>query len=148
MKPGLIIGGIIIVACTAIAGVAISGSSRQAISFVEARQTGEPCEVYGEVDKSSVAYDMKTLRFTLREFKRGKSEKDKIFTGEIMPVVYEKAKPQSFDQASDVKAIGAFRDGHFAADNLLVKCPSKYNSTATSPDAIKTYPKAGKTQTD
>jgi cytochrome c-type biogenesis protein CcmE len=147
MKPGLIIGGIIILACTAVAGVAISGASRPATSFAAARQSGEPCEVYGEVDKATVSYDMKTLRFTLREFKRV-GENGKRFTGEVMPVVYEKAKPQSFDQAEDVKAIGAFRDGHFAADSLLVKCPSKYNSKPTSPEAKRTFPTTGKTATD
>jgi cytochrome c-type biogenesis protein CcmE len=118
MKPGLIIGTIVILFCTVIAAIALTGSSRKSIGFAEARRLSEPCEIYGEVVPNSTRYDMASSRltFTLQEEK----------TGARMPVVYTKVKPASFDQASHVKAAGVFSSDHFAADTLLVKCPSKY----------------------
>jgi len=47
-------------------------------------------------------------------------------TGAKMSVVYEGMKPGNFEEATQIVAIGTYRDGQFAADQLLVKCPSKY----------------------
>ena len=127
MKAGLIIGGIIILFCTVIAAVSLSGASRKAIGFAEARRLAEPCEIYGEVVKGSVngGGDLKQSRltFTLKEEK----------TGVTMPVVYTRVKPANFEQASHVKAIGAFNGSEFEADSLLVKCPSKYQGKDADP---------------
>jgi cytochrome c-type biogenesis protein CcmE len=132
MKVGLIIGGLVILFCTAIAAVALSGSSRKSISFADAQRMSEPCEIYGEVVPHSTSYDMASSRlaFKLREEK----------TGAVMPVVYTKVKPASFDQASHVKAIGMFTGDHFAAEDMLVKCPSKYQGKDANPElARKAY---------
>jgi cytochrome c-type biogenesis protein CcmE len=118
MKPGQLLGAAIIAVCILAAGYSLRGSVRQSLTVKEVMASaGEPCEVYGEVVKGSGRYDMQASRldFTL---------KDKH--GDTIPVVYSKAKPANFDQASHVKAIGAYRDGAFAADSLLLKCPSKY----------------------
>lgn len=136
MKIGLLVGALVIVLCMAVAGVALSGSSRKAISFTEARSFREPCEVYGEVVKSETRYDLRNARLTfiLREEK----------TGETMPVVYTRVKPASFDDASHVKAIGVY-DGHqFQAESLLVKCPSKYQGQDISPAAARDAYSTGK----
>jgi cytochrome c-type biogenesis protein CcmE len=134
MKIGLIIGGMVILFCTAIAAVALTGSSRKSISFAEARHLSEPCEIYGAVVPNSTSYDMASSRlaFKLQEEK----------TGAVMPVVYTKVKPASFEQASHVKAIGMFSSDHFQAEDLLVKCPSKYNTTK-DPKAYATGKQAG-----
>ena len=47
-------------------------------------------------------------------------------TGETMLVRYKGAKPDTFDDAYHVVAIGKYTGDAFAADKLLVKCPSKY----------------------
>jgi cytochrome c-type biogenesis protein CcmE len=47
-------------------------------------------------------------------------------TNETMPVKFKGPKPGAFDQAISITAIGEYKDGVFAADKLLVKCPSKY----------------------
>jgi cytochrome c-type biogenesis protein CcmE len=48
--------------------------------------------------------------------------------GNILPVVYKRVKPANFDQAIGVVAIGRYAGGTFQADQLLVKCPSKYEA--------------------
>jgi cytochrome c-type biogenesis protein CcmE len=131
MKPGLIIGTVLIVFCTVIAAVALSGSSRKSITFADARRLSEPCEIYGAVVPHRTKFDLASSRlsFALQEEK----------TGAVMPVVYTKVKPASFDQASHVKAIGVFSGDHFEADSLLVKCPSKYQGTdrIANPEAAR-----------
>lgn len=49
-------------------------------------------------------------------------------TGEAMPVRYQGMKPDQFDTAHHIVAIGQYREGAFWADKLLIKCPSKYES--------------------
>jgi hypothetical protein len=38
----------------------------------------------------------------------------------------EQGKPNNFEAASQVVAIGSYKDGVFYAEDMLVKCPSKY----------------------
>ena len=49
---------------------------------------------------------------------------------EVMPVIYRGVIPGNFDQATSIVAIGRYKDGHFEAEQLLVKCPSKYQAEA------------------
>mgnify|MGYP000859907222 CR=1 FL=1 len=49
-------------------------------------------------------------------------------TGETLPVRYHGTKPDQFDEAHHIVAIGKAKDGVFEADKLLIKCPSKYES--------------------
>lgn len=47
-------------------------------------------------------------------------------SGENMVVRYKGTKPDQFDQAHHVVAVGHYKDGVFRSDKLLIKCPSKY----------------------
>ncbi|GAB4216152.1 MAG: cytochrome c maturation protein CcmE [Roseiflexaceae bacterium] len=49
-------------------------------------------------------------------------------TGKMVKVVYAKPKPANFEQAVSIVAIGKYdtAKGVFMADDMLVKCPSKY----------------------
>lgn len=49
-------------------------------------------------------------------------------TGKVVQVVYPKVKPANFEQAISIVAIGRYdtSKGVFLADDMLVKCPSKY----------------------
>lgn len=48
--------------------------------------------------------------------------------GQLVKVVYAKPKPANFEQAVSIVAIGHYdsAQGVFIADDMLVKCPSKY----------------------
>ena len=43
-----------------------------------------------------------------------------------MKILYNGVKPGNFEQATEIVAIGQYQNGGFEADQLLVKCPSKY----------------------
>jgi cytochrome c-type biogenesis protein CcmE len=52
-----------------------------------------------------------------------------------LTIVYREPKPENFDSATSVEAVGTYRNGEFHAKNLLVKCPSKYNDKPQSSDS-------------
>jgi cytochrome c-type biogenesis protein CcmE len=55
-------------------------------------------------------------------------------TGAQVKVIYARPKPANFEQAVSLVAIGHYDAGAqaFVADDLLVKCPSKYQEAADS----------------
>ena len=91
------------------------------ISFAEARQSTGLVQVNGVLaDKNYVLKkDEQYLEFKLRDSR-----------GEVMPVAYRGVIPGNFDQATSIVAIGRYHADHFEAEQLLVKCPSKYQAAA------------------
>ena len=91
------------------------------ISFAEARQSSGMVQVNGVLaDKNYVLKkNEQYLEFKLRDSH-----------GEIMPVAYHGVIPGNFDQATSIVALGRYRGDHFEAEQLLVKCPSKYQAEA------------------
>jgi cytochrome c-type biogenesis protein CcmE len=120
MKPKLIFGLLLVVASIGFGVTAFKNSLTPYISFSEARRSGSSSQVNGTLaDPASVVYDLdkSELAFTLKGDKN-----------EVMPVVYRGVKPANFEQATSVVAIGTYKEGRFEADQLLVKCPSKYQA--------------------
>jgi cytochrome c-type biogenesis protein CcmE len=115
-----LIGGVLLVA---FAGFSLS-SFRQTltpyVSYEQARSVDRPVQVAGALDKGSNSYDeaSMSLSFTLRDPK----------TQEALRVRYHGLRPANFEDAISIVAIGTYDASHeeFAADKLLVKCPSKY----------------------
>jgi cytochrome c-type biogenesis protein CcmE len=91
------------------------------ISFAEARRSSGLVQVNGVLaDKQYVLKpNEQYLSFRLKDEK-----------GEILPVEYHGVIPGNFDQAVSIVAIGRYQDQKFVADQLLVKCPSKYQAMA------------------
>ncbi len=91
------------------------------ISFAEARRASGLVQVNGVLaDKRYVLkQEEQYLSFRLRDEK-----------GEVLPVEYHGVIPGNFDQATSIVAIGRYHDGKFTAEQLLVKCPSKYQAEA------------------
>ena len=89
------------------------------IAFSEARRATGLVQVNGALaDKNYVANkDEQYLEFRLKDD-----------AGEIMPVKYRGVIPGNFDQATMIVAIGRYQGDHFEAEQLLVKCPSKYQT--------------------
>jgi len=48
--------------------------------------------------------------------------------GNVREVIYPKPKPNNFEQAEKLVVIGSMRGNTFYADEMLMKCPSKYNN--------------------
>jgi cytochrome c-type biogenesis protein CcmE len=91
------------------------------IGFAEARTASGLVQVNGKLaDKDYVLKpEEQFLRFHLRDA-----------NGDVMPVEYRGVIPGNFDQAVSVVAIGRYAGDHFEAQQLLVKCPSKYQAEA------------------
>ena len=91
------------------------------ISFAEARQASGMVQVNGVLANKDyvVKQDEQYLKFDLKDS-----------NGEVMNVEYRGVIPGNFDQATSIVAIGRYQNGTFAADQLLVKCPSKYQAEA------------------
>jgi len=91
------------------------------ISFEEARRATGLVQVNGALaDKNyTLRADEQFLQFKLRDT-----------AGEILPVTYRGVIPGNFDQATMVVAIGRYQGDHFEAEQLLIKCPSKYQTEA------------------
>jgi cytochrome c-type biogenesis protein CcmE len=91
------------------------------IAFSEARRASGLVQVNGALaDKNYVVnQDEQYLEFRLKDE-----------AGEVMPVQYRGVIPGNFDQATMIVAIGRYQGDHFEAEQLLVKCPSKYQTEA------------------
>lgn len=76
----------------------------------------------GDIMKETVHQDLKehTLTFDVKDA-----------TGRVT-VVYSGTPPQNMGEATKVVAIGTMKNGKFLSDQLLVKCPSKYESEKKS----------------
>lgn len=94
------------------------------ISFAEARRASGLVQVNGVLaDKQYVMKpEEQFLSFRLKDDH-----------GEMMPVEYHGVIPGNFDQATSIVAIGRYRNGTFGAEQLLVKCPSKYQAEGAKP---------------
>lgn len=90
------------------------------VSFADAREAKRVVQVAGELEKGTSKYDgeAQALHFTLVD--------PELRT--TLAVRYHGVKPANFEDALSVVAIGSFEpaSNEFAADKLLVKCPSKY----------------------
>ena len=91
------------------------------IPFNEARRSTGMVQVNGILAEKNYVLkpEEQYLEFKLRDSR-----------GEVMPVTYRGVIPGNFDQATSIVAIGHYRSDHFEAEQLLVKCPSKYQAEA------------------
>ena len=99
------------------AGYFFANSVTPYVSVADARAAQRNVQVKGVPD-GTVAPHMEDGHFVFSI-----ADED---TGETMLVRYKGAKPDTFDDAYHVVAIGKYTGDAFAADKLLIKCPSKY----------------------
>lgn len=89
------------------------------MGFEKAAQTGGQAHVVGTwVEDRPTRYDRSANVFVFYM-------KDE--TGTVREVRYPNPKPANFEQAEQVVVEGTMDGDAFAADDILVKCPSKYN---------------------
>lgn len=121
MNLKLALAAVLLIVATAIGVSSFKKSVTPYISFVEARHSTGLVQVNGVLaDKNYVARpEDQFLEFSLKDSR-----------GEVMRVRYRGVIPGNFDQAVSVVAIGRYTSDHFEAEQLLVKCPSKYQAEA------------------
>jgi cytochrome c-type biogenesis protein CcmE len=88
-------------------------------AFAEAAENGRTAHVVGTwLEDRPTTYDPATNRFS---FWMEDQE------GNVRQVVYPNPKPANFEDAEQVVVNGRMDGDVFAAEHILVKCPSKYN---------------------
>lgn len=117
MKRKLIAVGIIVGLAAIWLFSSLDESLTPYVSFQEAMARGHRVQVIGSVIRDAVSYDSDGLRLLF-----GLEDE----SGERLEIIYAGSMPANFDQAEKVVCIGIYRDGAFHADELLLKCPSKY----------------------
>lgn len=123
-KTHLILGLLLIGAFSAFGVSAFNSDLAPYVSFKRAAELDGRVEVKGVPFFQGARYDLhdKMFRFDMRDD-----------SGTVMTVEYNQSKPSNFDEAKSVVAVGRVSKGVFLADELLVKCPDKYQSAAQSP---------------
>lgn len=120
MKKIHIIGLILI--AVAITGIAISASNYTSYEgFTQANQKeGKVYKIVGDLDKAG-------------EMVYNPEENPNLFSfymldkeGVSQQVIYGDAKPQDFERSEQLVVTGKSENGVFYADQILMKCPSKY----------------------
>lgn len=117
MKPKYVIALVVVMVFLTFGAFSLKKSLTPYVSFVQA-QKGGTVQIIGKLVSGTDYYDNQAqkLAFTLTDEK----------SREHMKVLYSGVKPGNFDQATEIVAIGQYQNGTFEADQLLVKCPSKY----------------------
>jgi cytochrome c-type biogenesis protein CcmE len=118
MKRAYWAGAVLVLGFLVLGLSTFSRSMTPYVSFAEAKAAPRTVQVMGALEKGTSRYDAasKTLHFTLLDMN----------TKEPIAVSYTDVKPANFEDAVSIVAIGRYENGVFAAEKLLVKCPSKY----------------------
>lgn len=119
MKPKYIVGIVIVLVFIAFAAINLSKSLTPYVSLTEAKKSKKVVQVKGQRVVGSENFDMEKKIFSF------KMTDDK---GEQFEVVYHGVKPANLEQAEEIVVIGRYTQGLFEAEQLLVKCPSKYQA--------------------
>jgi len=123
MKAKYIIGGFIIVLFMIWGASAFFQTTIQYVSIQEATKSKKTVQVMGKIDFDKVNYNADDSRL---EFAVYDAEADSKVDAHSMNVVYYGVVPGNFDQATSVVLKGRSEGNLFVADQMLVKCPSKY----------------------
>lgn len=118
MKPKIIIGVLSIVLFTSLLMYNFGNSISTYVNFEEA-ESRSSSHVIGTWDNTGeYGFSRDTMQFTFHM-------KDQ--DGNVRKVVYPRPKPNNFEQATQLVVIGEMRNSVFHAEEMLMKCPSKYN---------------------
>ncbi|MCE2852162.1 MAG: cytochrome c maturation protein CcmE [Roseiflexaceae bacterium] len=118
LKPLHMIGIAIIVLSIVLGYYGLSASMRPyTTSVAEAKTTSRGVQLAGFLGSKGEYNDAGQFTFLLQDS-----------AGNMITVVSNEPKPSNFEQAVSIVAIGQYDEqtGEFMAENLLVKCPSKY----------------------
>jgi cytochrome c-type biogenesis protein CcmE len=121
------VGGVLVVAFLAYGTTSFKSNLTPYVSFDEAAATARKVQVAGGLVEDSTKYvdEEQELQFAMVDD-----------DGNTMRVHYKGVKPGNFEEAIQIVAIGSYESGVFEAEQLLVKCPSKYQGLE---DDVKSY---------
>ncbi len=118
MKPKLILGVISIVLFTSLLMYNFGTSISTYVNFEQA-ENRTSSHVVGVWEKTEdYGFNNQTMQFSFHM----RDEDDNV-----RRVIYPRPKPNNFEQATQLVVIGEMRNNIFYANDMLMKCPSKYN---------------------
>ncbi|MFU8812912.1 MAG: cytochrome c maturation protein CcmE [Balneolaceae bacterium] len=118
MKPKVFVGIAAIVLFTSLLMYNFGNSISTYVNFEQA-ENRQVSHVVGTWDSSQeYGFSRETMQFSFYM-------KDQ--DGNVRRVVYPRPKPNNFEQATQLVVIGEMRNNTFIANDMLMKCPSKYN---------------------
>jgi len=123
MTAKYIIGGIIILVFLVWGASAFYKTTVQYVSIDEAKHAERTVQVMGKIDFDAVNYNAEDSRLEFAIYDPDAVDKT---TAERMRVVYYGVVPGNFDQATSVVLKGKSGQDGFVAEQMFVKCPSKY----------------------
>jgi cytochrome c-type biogenesis protein CcmE len=118
MKPKLIIGIFSIVLFTSLLMYNFGNSISTYVNFEQAADRANSHVVGTWDDSQEYGFSRETMQFSFYM-------KDQ--DGNVRRVVYPRPKPNNFEQATQLVVVGEMRNNTFHANEMLMKCPSKYN---------------------
>jgi cytochrome c-type biogenesis protein CcmE len=133
MKAKYIIGGIIILIFVVWGAMAFLKTTVSYVSFEQARESSRTVQVAGHIDFDRVEYDLDNQRLVFDIYEM--DPQDPV-SPDRLTVVYHGVVPGNFDQATSIVVRGKPEDDLFMAEQLLVKCPSKYQGAAVELEDI------------
>jgi len=118
------IGGALVLAFLAYGATSFKKNLTPYVSFDDAMKTASRVQVAGALVEDSSDYidEDQELHFVIY---------DEV--GVEMAVRYAGVKPANFEEATQIVAVGSWRGDVFDAEQLLVKCPSKYQGVDEDP---------------
>lgn len=127
MRQGALISGVIAIAATIGLTTVFVKNASPYMTVAEAMEGSSDVHVVGELVPNSLQLNTlgRQTKFVLKDE-----------TGE-MPVVYTGPPQSNLSSATQIVVIGYQEDGVFHSKQMLVKCPSKYESEQ-EPTAKKT----------
>ncbi|WP_022834714.1 cytochrome c maturation protein CcmE domain-containing protein [Salisaeta longa] len=121
MKPKTIVGCVLLLGFGGLLFMNFGSQVGGYMTFKEATASGAQAHVVGTWAKQKPThYDRARNVFTF--YMRDKK-------GNLHKVRYANPMPANFTEATQLVVQGYARDDAFAAEHILVKCPSKYNGT-------------------
>ena len=123
MTAKYIIGGVIVILFMIWGASAFLNTTIQYVSIDKAKASNKMVQVMGKIDFDTKKYDAENSRL---EFAVYDAEAESIVGATTMNVVYHGVVPGNFDQATSVVLKGKTEGDVFVVDQMLVKCPSKY----------------------
>lgn len=129
MKPKTLIGLVVMVAFGTLLFLNFGQQVGGYMNFSEAEAAGVKAHVVGRwVEDRPATYDRDRNVFSFYMADE---------SGTVRQVLYPNPKPANFEDAERLVIDGSARDGVFVAEHILVKCPSKYNGTAPTEEALR-----------
>lgn len=123
MKPKLMIGVCAIVLFTSLLMYNFGTSISTYVNFEQAEDRSSAHVVGVWDDSKEYGFSRESMQFSFHM-------KDQ--DGNVRRVVYPRPKPNNFEQATQLVVIGEMRNDVFYANDMLMKCPSKYNEADES----------------